>query len=506
MGLKTKSPDSRSGRERENTNYKKKVNGCGSENQGLPPRCIESEQVFIGSVLKNGILWGGLKGQARPAAFYDTRHAEIVGAFHKISDAGIPIDILTLLEHFRKEGDGYQAGTSSYWTHLMELAAPIIEENLEYHLNQINNMYHRRLLWECSHRPVQAIEIDDTERVQRLLEKISELQSRGDNAMGNRLNPVSAAELPDVEPPESLWGGLLYPGTVTQLNAEPGAGKSTLAYNLADLGAQGQDFLGEPFPKAIKVLYVDLETPAWLRRTKIETICGELPGRFYLLDDMSLSRDVGDLISVCKAEKYDLVILDTQAKILDLDNENDNSEANRAGRLLDRIKMETGAAILLIHHTKKGEGGKGVYRGRGASAIAGSVDIVCNLEVLDLDTLKLSVAKTRIPAELSLITMKKLGNDRFERVAIEETNIRLELYSAQDFIVDLLSDGMEWRTSEIQEGAEREGFTKRTVARAIKRLREAGKIYKIIQGVYALSGELLNTDKAPIDYPEIIAP
>lgn len=237
-----------------------------------------------------------------------------------------------------------------------------------------------------------------------------------------RLKPISAKDLPDIEIPETLWGGILYPGCVTQLNAEPGAGKSTVAYNIAGLGAQGRDFVGEPFPRAIKTLYVDLETPQWLRRQKIESICGERPEGFYLLvgnDDLNLARDIDDLISLCKEGKYDLVILDTQSKVLGLRDENDNSEANRVAAMLTRLTRETGAAILLIHHTSKGGNSKDVYRGRGASALAGSVDIVCNLDVLDADTIKLSITKSRVPAEFQSITMLKAGGDRFERVSAE---------------------------------------------------------------------------------------
>lgn len=496
MKSATYKPGTQAKQMKENIDYNHYLNGSGDENLDLPPRCIESEQVFIGSILNNGILWDEYKEKVNRKAFYNTKHAEIVGALCKMSDAGIPIDLVNLHEHFKNVGDGYQTGTSSYWTYLMEIAKSTIEENLEYHLNQINKLYVGRLICENSHRLIKAVQIGDTDSVKNVNETISLLQSKWDNATGSRLKPVSAADLPDIEPPESLWGGFLYPGTVTQLNAEPGAGKTTIAYNLASLGAQGQDFLGETFAKAIKVLYVDLETPAWLRRPKIETICGELPRGFNLLYDMSLSKDISDLILLCKEEKYDLVILDTQSKILALDDENDNSEANKAGKYLDRIKMETGASVLLIHHPNKGDGGRNVYRGRGASALAGSVDIVANLEVLDSETLKLSIAKSRVPAEFHSLTMRKSGDDQFERVTIEETNARLELCRAQASIVDLLSDGMKYRTSEIKEHSEREGFSKRTIERALKRLKEAEKIYKVKQGVYALSGELLNTDAA----------
>src|SRR5690606_6931666 len=139
----------------------------------------------------------------------------------------------------------------------------------------------------------------------------------------------------------------------------------------------------------------------------------------HLLYEFNLRRDVNELIKLAKEEKYDLIVFDTQSKALGMEDENDNSEANRMAILLRRLARETGAAILLIHHTKKGDGGKKVHKGRGASAIAGDVDVVANLETLDLDTLKLEIAKTRIPGVFQSITMRKVGDDKFERISIE---------------------------------------------------------------------------------------
>jgi len=319
-----------------------------------------------------------------------------------------------------------------------------------------------------------------------------------------RLKPVSARDLPEIEQPESLWGGFLYPGCITQLNAEPGAGKSTIAYNLAALGAQGKEFAGEVFSGPLTTLYVDLETPTWLRTLKIEAICGERPESFYLLDELHLSQDIDELIPICMADKYDLIVLDTQSKVFGLQDENDNSQATRAATLVTQLAKETGAGILLIHHTSKGGNTKKVYSGRGASAIAGSVDIVANLEVLDPNTVNISVAKSRIPAEFRSITLRKIGDDRFERVASEETGARLELYRCQDFIINLLSDGMQHRTGEIVAKGGMQNFSERTVKRALAKLKSVGKITMVRQGVYVLSGKLADSNAEPEDYPDVL--
>jgi hypothetical protein len=436
--------------------------------------------------------------------FRSSDNSLIYGAAKRLHEKGEPTDVLNLFTELSKTEKTDGGSWSSYLTKIPFIALSINASNLEFYLCKLKQARILRETTETAYRMYEAAQRGDAERVQKLTEKINELQTR-DTGTGSRLKPVRAADLPDIESPESLWGGLLFPGCITQLNAEPGAGKSTIAYNLAAFGAQGREFAGEPFSRRIKTLYADLETPSWLRPFKIDSICGGRPEGFYLLDTLSLSRDSADLIRLCKLEKYDLVILDTQSKVLGLQDENDNAEGSRAAELLTRLAKETEAAILLIHHTSKsGNNGKDVYRGRGASAIAASVDIVCNLEVLDQDTLKLSIAKSRVPAEFSSLTLRKAGHDRFERVSAEETGARLELFRIQDFILDLLSGGKERRTPEILELAKEAGFAKRTTELSLKRLREAGRITQIQRGVYTLGGTLIDEDEEPEDYPEVL--
>lgn len=344
------------------------------------------------------------------------------------------------------------------------------------------------------------IEIDNgMEKEIRDIQGLRETEAETTPKRVRRLSPICVADLPDIEPPEALWAGFIYPGCVIQINGEPGAGKSTFAYGLASFGAQGKDFLGESFSRRLKVLYVDMETPDWLRREKIEAICGGLPRGFELQPDLDLSRDIDELIELCKEHAYDLIIFDTQSKIFAMENENDNSEGNRKAKLLDRLKMETGAAVLLIHHTSKGGDGKGVHRGRGASAIAGSADIVANLEALTADTVKLSITKNRVPCKFASITLRKAGNDRFERIESEAGNTGINIFQVQDFILDLLSSRTQMESPEIVRLGEDEGFSRRTIERSIKRLREAGKITQVKRGVYAL-------EEPDGNYPGIIGP
>lgn len=421
--------------------------------------------------------------------FETETHRLIFEAIENLHFRGNPIDLLTMHGELSNTPRPNGENWVSYLTYILETALPIVEGNIEFHVAKLKEASRLRRTSEVAYSIHEAAMRDDSENVQSLIEALNEAQIN--TATINRLKPIPAKDLPNVPPPESLWGGILYPGCITQLNAEPGAGKSTLLYNIASFGALGKDFLGIPFSRPIKTLYIDLESPQWLQKQKIETICGELPANLHLLYEFNLRRDVNELIKLAKEEKYDLIVFDTQSKALGMEDENDNSEANRMAILLRRLARETGAAILLIHHTKKGDGGKKVHKGRGASAIAGDVDVVANLETLDLDTLKLEIAKTRIPGVFQSITMRKVGDDKFERISIEGGHRGSELQSAQEFILSLLGDRREWRTAEILERAEKEGFKKKTIENALRRLWESGRLLRPRQGVYSLPGNTL---------------
>ena len=209
---------------------------------------------------------------------------------------------------------------------------------------------------------------------------------------------------------------------------------------------------------------------------------------FYIIDNIELRRDFNYLLRLCKRGRYDLLVLDTQSRVLAMEKENDNSEANFLAGLLRRIANEAGCSILLIHHSTKGDEGKAVYRGRGASAIAGAVDVVVNLDALGDDTLRLSVVKHRIQGSNPKLLLRKSGEDRFEPCPDQGGGDEpgFALYKAQDAAVALLSESLTpMRTGEIIEAIQMDiDVEKRTIERALGRLAQSGKITKLKKGYY----------------------
>jgi hypothetical protein len=453
--------------------------------EGILPHHEEYEEGILGAVILEPRLYGGVSASLAGGDFYSVRHQLIFNTIGGMIEEGIPVDLVTLWERLGGEGEIDSVGGSAYLTYLVDRA--VIEESLGYYTGVVRKDSVGREVWRSFAEGMKAVE--KGEYWGQALETLNEL-SRADTKGGaRRLRPVPASDMAHIQPPPSLWADVLYPQCITQLNSEPGAGKSTLAYNICALGATGEPFLGISFSKRLRSLYIDLETPDFLVRHKIELICGGLPGDLHVLGDFDLKRDYGELLALCMVERYDLVVLDTQSRALAMEKENDNSEANYLAGMLKRVAKESGCAILLIHHSTKSDEGKAVYRGRGASAIAGAVDVVVNVDVLTDDTLRMSVEKNRLQQSAAKLYIRKAGEDRFEPCENSGSGDEsgFDIYKIQDFIVGLMTAQVEpvW-TREICLAGEKEGFRRRTIERALARMRQAGRVRQIRQGLNVL--------------------
>ena len=163
----------------------------------------------------------------------------------------------------------------------------------------------------------------------------------------------------------------LWRGSITQIHGYSGSGKSMFLQHLAYAIAAGQNDFG-PFELAgpLNVLYFDYENGRGVigkRMKTLQAIHGDAGEAFKVwasfLDekDMNLTTKQGLslLEDYIKAEKPDVVILDTvRSAFLGLDE--NNAEAwSRVNHLLIRLR-NIGLAVVFAHHSNKpGESGLG---------------------------------------------------------------------------------------------------------------------------------------------------
>lgn len=172
------------------------------------------------------------------------------------------------------------------------------------------------------------------------------------------------ADYPELKPP--IIEGILREEEVCTIIASPKIGKSHMTLGLAIQIATGRPWLGFP-TRAGKVLIVDNELHRETLSKRTQLICSalELPpsdlrGRIATLPIRGQSLDMLQLSQLLKARiepgEYQVIIIDALYKMLERGmSENDNGDMTRLFNRLSEIATGLRAAIIVVHHTSKGD-------------------------------------------------------------------------------------------------------------------------------------------------------
>lgn len=208
----------------------------------------------------------------------------------------------------------------------------------------------------------------------------------GNQSTAGKLKPVSCVDLLRNHPKmrEVVIDGMLRVGENCNLIAPPKMGKSFLAGGLAFCVATGQPWIGKRTSKG-KVLIIDNELHEETLACRLDSIADRmgigdadrsgvesLTLRGYDIDINSLGHKVD-----IEPGRYKLVILDALYRFLPAGcSENDNAAMTKIYNKLDYYARLWDAAIVVIHHTSKGDqGDKAVTDvGAGAGSISRATD------------------------------------------------------------------------------------------------------------------------------------
>jgi len=203
-------------------------------------------------------------------------------------------------------------------------------------------------------------------------------------------------------PPEWVIDKVIEKGSVASLYAEPKAGKSFVGISMMLSIATGMDWYDYTVNKPSGVLYLCGEGEksifkrilAWeknflgeygkVRDAKFRV--SKRPVR--ILDDENYEKLLRKAHEV-KAElgSLGLIVIDTLQRNFGSGDENSTSDMNLFIQRIDRLKFETGACVMLVHHTgHAGNKSNGMRRGRGSSVLPASLDSEFYIERTDKDT------------------------------------------------------------------------------------------------------------------------
>ena len=164
---------------------------------------------------------------------------------------------------------------------------------------------------------------------------------------------------------EPLIEGLLRREEVMNIVAAPKTGKSWFVLQLALAFCTGTKWAGLSCTKG-KVLLIDNELHKETISKRIRTVadamgipedCTDL-GNLDIYPQRGDEKDLRLIASTVKQEtdeKFDVIIIDALYKALPKDvDENSNGQITDVYSHLDRLARSTGAAVILVHHTSKG--------------------------------------------------------------------------------------------------------------------------------------------------------
>lgn len=211
------------------------------------PYNIEAEQSVLGSIMIDAAAMDRVSTRIKPEAFFDGRHRAIFAAMLQLASASQSIDVVTVLERLRGNGQGDIADLG----YLNALAQSVTgSRSIERHAGIVAEKAGERAIMSAADKAVEiaqetgpasqkldtiaglfsALERDTVRKMPRRLSEIAlertehyEALERGD------IPPGWPTHLPSLD--RMLTGGL-RPGKLYILAARPSVGKSSLSMHL----------------------------------------------------------------------------------------------------------------------------------------------------------------------------------------------------------------------------------------------------------------------------------
>jgi AAA domain-containing protein/DnaB helicase-like protein len=337
---------------------------------------VEQDKIFADADAEKIVLASMFDGGASNGEFPDADlffypsnkliHQAIAG----LKLRGVPVDLITVTQILRENGELDKAGGASAIT---EIGTDYYGKSPEIVKYELGKLHDCRALREQRALGEQMFKGEVT--LEQSIEKLSALARECPSSL-----PIirDATALIDtvIALPDDIIAGVLHVGGKAVLG---GTSKSYKTWSLIDLAvsvATGTDWLGKFPTKKGRVLYVNLEIQKSFFAKRIRTICDErhLKLESGMLDVWTLRGHVMDfprLSGQIPPSKYPLIVVDPIYKLLHDRDENKAGDIASLMNEMEVLTVRTGAAVAFGAHYSKGNqaqkesidriGGSGVF-------------------------------------------------------------------------------------------------------------------------------------------------
>jgi hypothetical protein len=171
----------------------------------------------------------------------------------------------------------------------------------------------------------------------------------------------------EIQPPPEIVKGILHKGLKMVVGGSSKARKSWLLLDLAIAVSAGACWLGKFQTTMVKVLYVNFELPAWAIQKRLREIA-KARGILIAADTLTIWNLRGYaapydqllplIIARANGQGFGLIILDPSYKLLGDADENSASDIAKLLNEIEKVTVQTNAAVAFSAHFAKGNAGQ----------------------------------------------------------------------------------------------------------------------------------------------------
>ena len=260
------------------------------ENISTPPNSIEAERAVLGSILldstgrnEDRVMDLCLTSRIDQDSFYDPRNSIVFAKMLEMNRFSKPIDALTLMEELRADGKLEAIGGAAFIQSLVDRVATTA--HAEHYVGILRNKHLRRTMIDNARKviancydeaghPDAGEVLGDAERNFLEIEGGDSSTISWDKAVTESFETIDRMFASDGHSMQGLPTGLthldeklqgLKKAEMVVIAARPSVGKTSLAMNIAECCALGENLAGEPFHgehcRKHPVLIFSLEMP-----------------------------------------------------------------------------------------------------------------------------------------------------------------------------------------------------------------------------------------------------
>ena len=339
----------------------------------VPPQHLDSERAILGGAIISDDARREILSSVTPTQFYLDIHANILRIVARLDIDGkltgdTDDNTTTIISAISESGIGSDV-TGGIVPFLLELMGEHQSRFVDYHCGRVTRAAMQRKLisdLEESTRLAWAGESADAvcERLVTTAETIrTGLTPRTDDIFKRYSLEDLTTQFPDLDPP--LIDGWLRSSSVGNLISKSKIGKSWLAYVTLLSVAAGWDLFGMTCRRS-RVLLLDNELKKSELQWRMNSVAAAMGmDRSFWQGQVEIVSMRGNLRSITSLERefrslgrneFGLIVVDALYRMMpDGVSENDNSAVTAVYNCEDHYAAMTGAAILNIHHSTKGD-------------------------------------------------------------------------------------------------------------------------------------------------------